>query len=431
MCACGSAYAQDAQDTTTQRVNLHFQTTYIYQYKPAFNAAYSGDHSISKVEEKQNSLTATMYVGIRLWKGAEIYVNPEIAGGSGLTGAFGMAGSTNGETFRVGDPAPSLYLARAYFKQTISLGDKVGEGVDDNQNQLKVKDPARYLRLYVGKFSVGDFFDNNEYANSPCTQFLNWALMSNSAWDYAANVRGYTTAALVALQWDKWTYKATIAALPTTANGSKLNQDYGVSRALNAEVTKAITINKHEGHIRVLSYLNTANMGNYAKSLQNTYGVIKPDILTSEKPGTTKTGFGINIDQELTENVGVFARLGWNDGKTETWAFTEADRMLAAGVSLDGKMWHRKNDNGGIALVANGLSTDHSNYLEAGGLGFQLGDGTLKYGHEMISEIYYSYKPIDAYGIWISGDYQFAINPGYNKDRGPLQVLSLRVHVEI
>lgn len=430
LCAGSTAQAQDSKDTaTSQRVNLHFQTTYIYQYKPQFSAKYSGDNSISNLEEKQNSLTATMFLGVRLWDGAEVYLDPEIAGGSGLTGAFGMAGSTNGETFRVGDPAPSLYVARAYLKQTIPLGSK-SSAVEDAENQLGGKEPARYLRLYAGKFSLGDFFDNNAYANSPRTQFINWGLMSNTAWDYAANVRGYTAGFIAAVQWDKWTYKAAIAAEPKVANGANLNGDYGTCRALNAEVSRTIAINKREGHVRVLGYLNTANMGTYRTAIQNTMPLTNPDVISTEKNGTTKTGFGINADQELNANVGVFARVGWNDGKTETWAFTEADRTISAGVSLDGNMWHRKDDNAGIAVVGNGLSKDHKDYLAAGGYGFQLGDGKLNYGSEMIAELYYSCKPT-ASGIWLSGDYQFAMNPGYNKDRGPLQVFSVRVHVEL
>ena len=418
-----------AQDSSAQRYNLHFQATYIYQYKPEFSAKYSGPHSISTAEEKQNSVTATMYVGAMLWKGAEVYVNPEIAGGSGLTGAFGMAGSTNGETFRVGNPSPTLYLARAYFKQTIAL-DKSRTKVEDGQNLLEGAEPGRYFRLYAGKFSLGDFFDNNPYANAPRTQFLNWALMNNTAWDYAANVRGYTVGGVAVLQWDKWSYKVGVGALPEVANGAKLNMKYGESRALNGEVSRAITIHKREGHVRVLGYVNTADMGSYKASMAHTWGVVAPDIITTEKIGATKVGFGINMDQAISDYTGIFARLGWNDGKTETWAFTEADRTLSLGLALNGNMWHRKNDNGGIALVANGLSKDHSNYLAAGGLGFQLGDGELNYRHEFIAEAYYSYKPTAA-GIWISGDYQFAMNPGYNKDRGPLQVLSLRVHVEL
>lgn len=426
----GSAFAQDAMDTTTQRANLHFQTTYIYQYKPVFNAAYSGPHSIVNTEEKQNSLTATLFFGLRLWRGAEIYINPELAGGSGLSGAFGMGASTNGETFRVGDPAPSLYLARSYFKQTISLKSGQYEWIADDGNQLHIKESSRFIRFYAGKFSIGDLLDNNAYANSPREQFLNWALMSNSAWDYAANLRGYTVGAGVMLQWDKMSYKLVMAAEPKTANANELNYDFGMARGLNAEITRAITIHKRPGNVRLLLYHNEANMGTYRTSINDAAGTIAPDITLTRKYGTTKNGFGINYDQVLTSAVGLFARVGWNDGKAETWAFTESDRTLSAGVNLDGKIWHRDPDNIGIGMVGNALSKDHREYLAAGGLGFQLGDGKLNYAPEMVAEIYYNCHPVAA-GLWLTADYQFAMNPGYNKDRGPLSVFSFRLHVEL
>ena len=418
-----------AQDSTQQNLNIHFQATYIYQYKPEFSAKYSGGHSIQTPEDKENSLTATLYVGIRLWKGAEFYLNPEVAGGSGLSGAFGMAASTNGETFRVGDPAPTVYIGRGYLKQTIALDEK-REFVDDNANQLRGADPARYVRLYAGKFSLGDFFDNNDFANGPRTQFLNWGLMSNSAWDYAANLRGYTAGFMALYKGNSITYKIAIAAMPKVANGSELNTNYGMARGINAEAVKTYQLHKRTGHLRILGYRNEANMGVYKDALHNYGGGLTPDIVATEKNGRAKTGFGINADQMISNTVGLFARIGWNDGKTETWAFTEADRTASAGISINGAKWKRASDNIGVGVVVNGLSADHKNYLAAGGYGFQLGDGHLNYSNEAVAEIYYSCKPFSS-GIWFSGDYQFALNPGYNKDRGPVQVFSFRLHVEL
>ena len=421
--------ASDTLPKPTQRVNLHFQATYIYQYQPEFKAKYSAAHSLQNAEDKENSLTATLFFGARLWRGAEIYINPEVAGGSGLSGAFGMAGSTNGETFRVGDPAPSLYLGRGYIKQTIAFNRKNDE-IEDNQNQLRGTEPTQYLRLYAGKFSVGDFFDNNEYANSPRTQFLNWALMSNTAWDYAANLRGYSVGFIAMVRDNNMTYKACIAALPKVANGSELNLDYGDARGINVEVDRTYQLKKREGHIRILGYRNETNMGNYKQALTTIDTNNMPNVVLTEQKGRTKTGFGINADQQISDYMGVFARLGWNDGKTETWAFTEADRTISAGISVNGKKWKRADDNIGLGLAVNGISEDHRKYLAAGGYGFQLGDGRLNYTNEMIAELYYSYKPLQS-GIWLSGDYQLALNPGYNKDRGPVQVFSFRLHVEI
>jgi high affinity Mn2+ porin len=428
------SYSGTAQDTIvnkTPRMNLHFQTTYIYQYQPAFTSPYSGPNSLNSAEDKENSITATLNIGIRLWKGAEVYINPEVAGGSGLSGAFGLAASTNGETFRVGDPAPTLYIARGYFRQTFALSNNQ-QHIEDQANQLETNEPKNYLRFLIGKMSLGDVFDNNAYANSPRTQFMNWCLMNNGAWDYAANLRGYTYAFVGILQQGSMTYKAALAALPTVANGPDLNTNLNEEYSLNAEIDKIYTLGKgRKGTMRLQGYYNNGNMGNYALALQHPNPATGlPDVISTRLFERTKTGIGLNTDQQLTDNVGVFLRAGWNDGKNETWAFTEADRALAAGVNINGAAWKRKDDNLGLAIDVNGLSPDHRDYLGAGGLGFQLGDGKLSYANETAVELYYSFKPLSS-GIWLSGDYQLILNPGYNSDRGPVNVFSLRVHVEL
>ena len=433
------AFAQDnnAEDTGTiqkaassqPRFNLHFQSTYIYQYKPAFNADYSGLNSLKTEEEKVNSITATLFLGVRLWKGAELYINPEVAGGSGLSGAYGMAASTNGETFRVGDPSPTLYLARGYIKQTIALNKKA-VAVDDAYNQLPTSYTTRSLSFYLGKFGLSDLFDNNVYATGPRYSFLNWCLMSNGAWDYAANLRGYTYAFATVLQWDNMTYKAALATMPVVANGPDLNTNLNQEYAINAEVTRTYNINKRDGHIRLLGYYNNGDMGNYSAAIANEIPGNVPNVISTRKYGRGKYGFGLNFDQQLTNTLGVFARAGWSDGQNETWCFTEADQTISAGLSLNGAGWKRKDDNLGFAIVINGLSDIHKKYLADGGLGFQLGDGTLNYANETVAECYYSYKPVSS-GIWLSLDYQFALNPGYNIDRGPVNIFSFRLHVEL
>ena len=417
-------------DTTAPRYNLHFQTTYVYQYKPEFSALYSGTNSLTNAEERQNSVTATLYAGIRLWKGGEIYINPEIAGGSGLSGAFGLGASSNGETFRVGDPAPSLYLARGFFTQTFLLGKKEYNKIGEGGNEIGGRKPANFLKFYLGKMSLGDMFDNNAYANSPRTQFLNWCLMSNGAFDYAANVRGYTYAFVTVLQQGNMTYKAALATLPVTANGGELNTDLSQEYSLNAEVSRAHKINGLPGNVRLLAYRNTGHMGNYREAILHPDPAGIPNAINEREYGRTKNGFGLNADQQLSAALGVFARAGWNDGKNETWVFTESDRSLSGGVVINGASWKRRDDNLSFAVAVNGLSEDHREYLGAGGLGFQLGDGKLNYAYETALEGYYSCKPV-AGGIWLTADYQFIMNPGYNKDRGPLSVFSFRVHVEL
>jgi high affinity Mn2+ porin len=422
-----------------EHFNIHFQTTYIYQYKPAFTAPYEGPNSLDSNEEKENSLTATLYLGLRLWKGAELYVNPEIAGGSGLSGALGMAGSSNGETFRVGNPAPTLYIARTYLTQTFALrntytrknGIQNSEYAEGDANQLGGYSPKNYLRLYAGKFCLGDLFDNNEYSNSPRTQFMNWALMNNGAWDYAANVRGYTISFVSELQLGNWNGMAGIALMPVVANGAKLNDDLGKAYAINAEFTRAITISHHPGNIRLLGYYNTSDhMGRYKDALSIKWTTPEVDIVNPGQYKGYKYGFGINFDQELSKTFGIFGRIGWNDGTYQTWCFTEIDKTVSLGLSANGSSWKRPDDNCGIAVLVNGISDDHKRYLQSGGSGFILGDGRLNYSPEVIGELYYSFKPVKT-GIWVSGDYQFCMNPGYNADRGPVHILSARVHVEL
>lgn len=425
---CGMySYSQDSVKQQT-RINWHFQATYVYQYKPSFRSSYEGVNSLMGKEEKQNSITATLYAGAALWKGAEFYVNPEIAGGSGLSGAVGMAGSSNGETFRVGSPSPTLYWARCFLKQTFPLG-KEKEWQEDDANQLGGFKPKNYLNFYFGKFSLGDLFDNNDYSNSPRTQFLNWALMNNGAWDYAANVRGYTYSFATEVQLNNMSYKLAIATLPKEANGANLNTNFKDSFALsyNAEIDRTFYINRKKGNIGFLFYLNDANMGNYSEAIKR---AVTPNVISTRQLGRTKWGCGINFNQELNANAGMFGRIGWSDGKNETWAFTEIDRTFSIGLSYKGNAWKRKDDNAGIAVVLNGLSQEHKNYLTNGGSGFMLGDGALNYSTEAITECYYSLRPSATAPLWLTADYQFVINPGYNKDRGPVNIFSIRVHTE-
>jgi len=413
----------------SQRFNLHFQVTYINQIKPKMRARYSDSLSLNPLKENQNSLTSTLFLGARLWKGGYVFVNPEIAAGSGLSGAQGMGGSSNGETFRVGNPAPTLYLARAYFEQTFPLSSRTETQIDD-ENQLQMQVPDDYLKLTVGKFSLADMFDNNDLSNTPRTQFMNWSLMNNGTWDFAANVRGYTYIAAAELDYGFLNYKLAIANLPKVANGADLNTHINQELALNAQVTASYNINRLPGHASVLYFNNKADMGNYNEALQNAQtSNTTPDVIATRQRGRHKYGFGLNFDQEFPKDFGVFGRFGWNDGKNETWNFTEIDRTASLGVNINGTSWHRKHDVFGLAIAANGLSKSHRNYLAAGGYGFVLGDGKLNYSAEQILEVFYNIKPTNK-PFWVTGDYQLALNPGYNKDRGPANIFSVRIHTE-
>lgn len=414
----------------SQRFNLHFQMTYINQTKPRMRSLYSDSLSLNAAHENKNSLTATLFLGAKLWKGGYVFVNPEIAGGSGLSGAQGMAGSSNGETTRVGDPSPTLYLARAYFEQTFSLSKDNTEVQVDDENQLEMHVPSNYIKFTVGKFSLADIFDNNNLSNTPRTQFMNWSLMNNGAWDFAANVRGYTYVAATEIDYSFLNYKFAFASLPTVANGADLSMHLGKELAFNTQVTAKYNIQNHPGTLSLLYFNNKANMGNYDQALQEASTKnTTPDIIATRQYGRHKHGFGLNFDQELPKDVGIFGRLGWNDGKNETWAFTEIDKTASLGVNINGTSWHRIHDVFGLAFVTNGISKSHRDYLAAGGYGFVLGDGKLNYGPENIMEIFYNFKPTNK-PFWITGDYQLALHPGYNKDRGPANIFSLRMHTE-
>ncbi len=417
------------KDTPGARLNLHFQFTYIYQYKPSFYSPYSGKNSLLGAEETQSSVTSTLFLGVRLWRGAELYINPEIAGGSGLSGAFGLAASTNGETYRVGNPAPTLYLARGYFKQTIALS-KVYSITEDGANQVSCVMPAKYVQFILGKYGLADVFDINAFSNSPRNQFMNWAIMNNAAWDYASNVRGYNYALTTIVQLNSITYKSSLSLLPPVPNGATLNKNLCQEFAINSGIDKKYILNKREGNIRLLGYYNYGNFGLYSQAMITKDSAGAPSIAVTREAGRHKIGLGISADQQISESIGFFTRVGWNNGKTETWCYTEADRTFSAGISINGKNWKRPDDHIGLGWVVNGLSPEHRNYLASGGLGFELGDGKLNYGHETVCELYYNLKPVST-SVWLSADYQCIFNPGYNKDRGPVNVFSFRFHIEL
>lgn len=413
-------------DSVPERFSFHFQGTVVTQIKPKFTANYSGPNSLSKEKETQTSITSTLYLGARLWKNGSVFFNPELAGGSGLSGALGVGASTNGETFRVGDPKPQNYVARLYYQHIIPLSSST-ETVSSDLNVLGGKMPTDFLRITIGKVSLSDFFDQNTYSHDPRTRFLSWGLMNNGAWDYAANTRGYTHAAVFELVKGNHEFRYAYAKLPTEANGSVMNNDITKVFAQNIEYTRKYK----NGAIRFLAFYNTANMGSYRQSLDLAAARdTSPDIGSTQKVGNKKFGFGVNVEQEINDYLGFFMRAGWNNGKTETWVFTEIDQTVQLGLVANGKKWSRNDDAFGIAAVVSGISKDHREYLQKGGRGFMLGDGTLTYSSEQLLETYYELSLVNN-NIKVAGFYQFIQNPGYNSDRGPVSVFSVRLHVVI
>lgn len=416
-----------AQDTLkNQQFNLHFQQTVITQYKPGFSAPYTGANSLLTGEETQTSLTTTLFGGARLWKGMEAYFNTEMSGGAGLSKTLGIAGFPNGETFRVGGAEPKIYIARLYFTQNFEWGNDK-EYVNDDVNQLAGWKSKRYLKVTVGKFGMADFFDGNEFSHDARSQFMNWSLMDNAAWDYPANTRGYVLGGVAELGQPTWALRFGFTMTTTTANGAVWDEKVSRANTQTLEYEKRYALGGQKGTLRLLAFRNNGKMGVYRDAINQ--NPTAPDVDATQAYGRHKYGFGISADQYLTNDFGVFAKASYNDGKTETWAFTEIDRSLSLGAVLKGTSWKRKDDELGLAFVGNGISKDHQDYLAAGGYGFIIGDGQLNYSPELIAEVYYK---VNAYQhkLWLSPDYQFIANPAYNKDRGPVNVFSLRAHVE-
>lgn len=431
-----------------QSWSLHYQTTAVVQGHPGFRGGnYDGRNTLSALPDTTLSLTTTLFLGRRLWRGAALYVNPEIAGGRGVghrdaqapydetlyTPAVGIAGFPNGETFRVGSPRPAVYLARLYLEQIIPLDDDDVEDVPSEANQVKQRLPASRIVLTAGKFSIADMFDNNAFAHDARVHFMNWSLMSMGAWDYPANTRGYTWG--FAAEYIRPTYAVRLAGclMPTTANGNILDWNVARSNGLVLELERQVRWLKRPGTVHLLGFRNVTKAPSYREATtllqQGTYPTNPDYILIGRAYGGVKYGFGVSLEQPIGLTGGLFARVSWNDGHTATWAFTEIDRSYTIGTTIGGHRWKRPNDAIGFALIQNDLSADHAAFLNAGGYGFMIGDGRLpNYASERSLELFY--KARLAHSLWITLDYQLVANPGYNSDRGPVSLLGLRTHVE-
>jgi hypothetical protein len=427
------ANAQDAADTAQQatdneRWNLYFQATSIGQYHGAFHSPYSDAFSLQDYPERDVSLTTTLFFGLRLDQNSQLYFDPEIAGGRGFSGVNGLANSSNGELPRVASATPKPYLARLYFSHDFGFGDEK-EAFQSDENQLAGERPMIRYTIVVGRFTLTDFFDNNRYSHDPRTQFLGWAVMYNGAWDYGADVRGYTWGWVHEFHTRNWSFRYGSGAMPKVANGLRFDRRILEDRSDVFEVERRYELRKHPGALRVMPYINHADAGTYQESIhlaQQNSGV--PDITATRKPGTRKYGLGINAEQELTKDIGVFTRLGWNDGKTESFAFTAIDRLASGGVSVAGRRWKRPSDVVATEFTAAGLSAVHAQYLAMGGHDFLIGDGRLQYGPESIWESYYNARLFP--GFFASFDLQHVTNPAYNEARGPVWIESIRLHLE-
>ena len=420
--------AGGAQANDEEQWNARFQATYVWQRKAAFDAPYSGTNSLSGRREKSYSFTAGAAFGVRPWSGGEVYFNPEVAQGVPLSGLTGLGGFTNGEIARTAGANLTLYRARLFVRQTWGLGGD-RESVDSDANQLAGSVDRRRVVLTAGNLSVLDLFDDNAYSHDPRTRFLNWSLMTHGAYDYAADARGYSNGAAIEVFHDDWVVRAGRFMQPRLPNG--LSLDYAIGRHYGdqIEIERAHTLAGQPGKVRLLAYRNVATMSRFSDAQAlGTATAARPDINLVRNGRQVRVGVGINAEQAVSRDVGLFARAMWSDGKTETYAFTEIDRSVSAGVLAEGRAWGRAGDNVGLAFARNGISNQRRAYLAAGGLGFFIGDGRLTYRPETIVEAFYSFGI--ARNSQLSFDWQHIRNPAYNADRGPVNVGTVRLHTE-
>jgi len=409
------------------------QANVVFQWHPTFPAKYSGTNSLSPQAQSATTHVVTLFTGYELSHTTEVYADVEDATGGGIGTALGLAGYTNLDSVRtVQGVALSRgpYLARLILRQIIPLSDERAKA-DRDPLHLATCLPARRIEIRFGKFDLADFFDLNSGGSDSHLQFLNWTVDNNGAWDYAANTRGYTDG--VIFEYDDHWFSARFGEvlMPKAANDIHLDANLARARSANLELDAQGSLIAHRsGTVRLLSYLNQADMGSYTEAVTDYLDgqTPTPSIISTRRQGRHKYGFGLNLEQELTSQIGAFARLGWSDGRNESFAYTEVDRTAELGLFTKGDKWHRRNDRVGAAFVLNGIVAAHQQYLALGGSGFLLGDGNLTYGHEKIVEAFYTAHLWR--GFFTSFDLQHINNPGYNKDRGPVTVPGLRLHVD-
>src|ERR1035437_4297359 len=443
-CAVGVGAQEPATPTMfphaeCTRFYIACQANIIFQAHGPFHSPYEGANSMLGRGEYKTSLIGTLYMGAELVRNParhlEAIYDEESSGGRGISEALGLAGFTNLDVVRNPTLGPVPYLARVELHETIGLSSKMVEA-ERGPFSLATEVPERRLDLRVGKMGLPDTFDLNNIGTDSHLQFMNWTVDNNGAWDYAADTRGYTVGAIAEYDDKDWSARYGLALMPTVANGIDLDWDLKRASGQNVEVEwrhgllGGLLPLERKGVVRALGYVNHAHMGLYrAANKAYVVGVdATPDITKHETYGAVKYGFGMNAEQELTENLRGFGRRGWNEGAHESFAYTEVDQTLSLGADYSGRRWGRLSDKVGLAFVTNAIKRDHQAYLRLGGLGFILGDGKLNYAREDILEGYYN---LHAWrGVYYALDAQYITHPGYNQDRGPMLVESLRMHVD-
>ncbi len=429
--AAVAAVAAAPATPETDRVNFHGQTTFVWQGYPAIRSPYAGPNSLPGSGQGRETFDATFYAGVRLWQGAELWIDPEIDQGFGFADTHGVAGFPSAEAYKLGSVDPYGRVQRYFIRQTIDLGGDTKK-VDVDVNQFAGSQTANRLVLTVGKFAVVDIFDTNKYANNPKSDFLNWSVINAGTFDYAGDAWGYTYGAAAEWYQGRFTLRGGIFDLSATPAGGISPTSYGLDPTFDQFELIGEIEERHElwgqpGKLKITGFLNRGRAGSFQDAIDLALATGQPADINAVRMYTSRPGVSLNLEQQVSENWGVFARAGWADGNIEPWDFTDIDRTVSAGISINGKQWGRPDDTIGVAGVVNGISGVHEAFLNDGGLGILIGDGQLPNpGLEQIVETYYSYA-LSATSR-LTFDYQFIANPGYATERGPANVFAGRYH---
>jgi high affinity Mn2+ porin len=414
----------DLTDPESDRWEIHGQSTYLGQGYPAFRAPYTGTNSLTPARQAQATWSNSLYLNARLWEGGEVYYNPELLQGFGLSDTVGLAGFASGEAQKSNFPYPHYNTSRLYVRQTFGLGGEQEE-LASGQQQLAGKADVNRLTLQAGKFSVGDVFDGNAYAKDTRRDFMNWSIWAPGAFDYAADKLGLTYGMTAELNQKNWALRGGYFMMGAQSNSNNFDTQVFRRGQYVAELETRYSLFSRPGKLRTIGWVSSANSGSYRDTLNDP--ALNLDIALT-RTGRLKYGYVFNVEQSVTDDIGLFGRWSWNNGKTEIMSFTDIDASLSLGTSIKGTKWGRPDDTIGIAGAFNALSRDHRDFIAAGGLGPLIGDGQLNYRKERILETYYAYAVTKA--ITVTADYQFVTNPAYNADRGPVHVFSGRLHGE-
>ena len=408
----------------SDRWQIHGQTTYIQQGYPSFHSPYQGSQSLTGPAQSKNTVSATAFLGVQLWDGAQVFYAPEIAQGSGLSGTFGLGGFTNGEAQKAGFPYPHYNTSRLFIRQTFGLGGEQ-ENIESDTIHFGGKVDVSRVTILAGRLFLPDIIDNNKYSDEPRTTFLNWSNWAGGAFDFPADQLGYSYGAIVELNQKNWAIRGGYLLMDSVSNSNDFDMHLFKRGEYLVELENRYTLLSRPGVLRTIGWVNSGYMGSFRDTLDNP--ALNLDI-TQTRAGRIKWGYVINLEQSLTDDVGLFGRWSWNDGKTEIMAFTDINASLSTGVSVQGKSWGRPDDTFGLAGAVNALSSDYRDFIAAGGTGVLIGDGMLNYHHERSLETYYAYSLRK--DTKLTFDYQLITNPAYNADRGPVSVFTGRFHAE-